>query len=165
MKIAIIYSTSSRTTKKASKILEKKINCQTQLIPIEKAKTACLLKYDFIILAGSINNGKVQGALKLYISRNIKTLKEKPIALFINCVDNNEKIFDKTFSHDIVNSSVISSNFGDEINPNEGNFFEKRAKNNLLLKYKKEGKKLPMLNIKEIDKFATYINNIIEQSI
>ncbi len=64
MKIAIIYSTSSGITKKAAKILSNKIKAKIQLIPIEKAKTACLLKYDFIILAGSLYHGKVQGTLK-----------------------------------------------------------------------------------------------------
>lgn len=167
MKIAIIYSTSSRTTKKAAKILQNKINCKTQLIPIEKAKSACLLKYNFIILAGSINNGKVQGELKRYISRNMKTLREKPTALFINCSETgeNSKNFDKTFSQELVDSSFISSNFGDEINPDEGNFFEKRSKINLLSKYKKEGKEIPMLNLEEIDHFANYINDMIKQTI
>ena len=88
MKLAIIYSTSSRTTKKACKILSSKIKCEVQLIPIEKAKSACLLKYNFIILAGSAYNGKVQSAMKRYISRNMKTLKEKPIALVMNCEEN-----------------------------------------------------------------------------
>ena len=77
MKIAIIYSTSSGITKKAAKILSNKIKAKIQLIPIEKAKTACLLKYDFIILAGSLYHGKVQGTLKRYISRNMGTLMEK----------------------------------------------------------------------------------------
>lgn len=167
MKIAIIYSTSNRVTKKAAKILSNKINCKTQLIPIDKAKTACLLKYDFIILAGSIQNGKVQGTLKRYISRNLRTLMEKPIGLFINC-DENQKTDEnltKTFSEPIVESSFISSNFGNEIYENEGNFIERLGKTNLISKYKKQGKELPMLNINEIDHFANYINNLIEQQI
>ena len=64
MKIAIIYSTSSGITKKTAKILSNKIKAKIQLIPIEKAKTACLLKYDFIILAGSIISWKSPGNLK-----------------------------------------------------------------------------------------------------
>ena len=132
MKIAIIYSTNIRATKKAAKILSSKLNCQTQLIPIEKAKTACLLKYDYIILAGSINNGNVQGVLKRYISRNLKTLMEKPTALFLNCDENNEKNFDKTFSEELVKSSFLKSNFGTEINKDEGNFFEKRYKTRMI---------------------------------
>ena len=121
MKIAIIYSTSSGITKKAAKILSNKIKAKIQLIPIEKAKTACLLKYDFIILAGSLYHGKVQGTLKRYISRNMGTLMEKPVALFMNCDEksNTKSHLNKTFSEQLVKSSFISSNFGYEINPDE----------------------------------------------
>ena len=165
MKIAIIYSTNIRATKKAAKILSSKLNCQTQLIPIEKAKTACLLKYDYIILAGSINNGNVQGVLKRYISRNLKTLMEKPTALFLNCDENNEKNFDKTFSEELVKSSFLKSNFGTEINKDEGNFFEKRYKTRMISKYEKEGKNLSVLNLNEINQFADHINRVIEERI
>ncbi len=167
MKIAIIYSTSSRNTKNACKILSSKIKASVQLIPIEKAKTACLLKYNFIILAGSAYNGKVQSALKRYISRNMKTLQEKPIALVMNCeegIDTKDRL-NKTFTEELVNSSYISSNFGYELNPDEGNFIEKRKINNLIENYKKDGKSLPVLNLNEIDKFADYINNMIDKRV
>lgn len=167
MKIAIIYSTSSRTTKKACKILSDKIKAKVQLIPIEKAKSACLLKYNFIILAGSAYNGKVQSAMKRYISRNLKTLKEKPIALVMNCeegIDTKDRL-NKTFSEELVNSSYISSNFGYELNPGEGNFIEKRRIKGIINDYKKNGKKLPVLNLNEIDNFANYINDMIDKRV
>ncbi len=167
MKIAIIYSTSSKSTKKACKILSNKIKATVQLIPIEKAKTACLLKYNFIILAGSNNNGKVQGALKRYISRNIKTLQEKPIALILNCEEErySKNNLNNTFSQTLVDSSLISSNFGYELNPDEGNFIERKKTNNIINKYKKEGKNLPILNMDEIENFANYINNMIDKRV
>lgn len=167
MKIAIIYSTSSRSTKKACKLLSDKIKANVRLIPIEKAKTACLLKYNFIILAGSAYNGKVQNALKQYISRNMKTLKEKPIALVMNCeegIDTRDRL-NKAFSEELVETSFINSNFGYELNPDEGNFIERRKTNNLIKEYKKDGKSLPVLNIDEIDKFADYINDMIEKRV
>lgn len=167
MKIAIIYSTSSRSTKKACKLLSDKIKANVRLIPIEKAKTACLLKYNFIILAGSAYNGKVQNALKQYISRNMKTLKEKPIALVMNCeegIDTRDRL-NKAFSEELVETSFINSNFGYELNPDEGNFIERRKTNNLINEYKKDGKSLPVLNIDEIDKFADYINDMIEKRV
>ncbi|WP_405290268.1 flavodoxin domain-containing protein [Methanobrevibacter sp.] len=167
MKIAIIYSTSSRTTKKACKILSSKINANVQLIPIEKAKTACLLKYNFIILAGSAMNGKVQSALKRYVTRNIKTLKEKPVALVLNCeegIDTRDRL-NKTFTEELVDSSYINSNFGYELDPEEGNLIEKRRINKIINKYQKEGKDLPVLNMDEIDKFADYINNMIKKRV
>lgn len=167
MKIAIIYSTSSRSTKKACKMLSSKIKANVQLIPIEKAKTACLLKYNFIILAGSAYNGKVQSALKRYISRNIKTLKEKPVALVMNCEENidTRDRFNKAFTEELVDSSYISSNFGYELNPDEGNYLEKRKTNKIIDSYKKDGKSLPMLNMNEIDNFANYINNMIDKRV
>lgn len=167
MKIGIIYSTSSKNTKKACKILSSKIKTKVQLIPIEKAKTACLLKYNFIIIAGSAYNGKVQGSLKRYISRNLKTLKEKPIALVLNCeenIDTRERL-NNTFNEELVESSFISSNFGYELDPNEGNILDKKRTNNLIKTYEKEGKKLPMLNMNEINKFADYINNMIDKRV
>lgn len=167
MKIAIIYSTSSRTTKKACKILSSKINANVQLIPIEKAKTACLLKYNFIILAGSAMNGKVQSALKRYVSINIKTLKEKPVALVLNCeegIDTRDRL-NKTFTEELVDSSYINSNFGYELDPEEGNLIEKRRINKIINNYQKEGKDLPVLNMDEIDKFADYINNMIKKRV
>lgn len=167
MKIAIIYSTSSRSTKKACNMLSSKIKAKVQLIPIEKAKTACLLKYNFIILAGSAYNGKVQSALKRYISRNMKTLKEKPVALVMNCeenIDTRDRL-NKTFTEELVDSSFISSNFGYELNPDEGNFLEKRKTNSIINSYKKDGKSLPMLNMNEIDNFANYINSMIEKRV
>ena len=167
MKIAIIYSTSSRSTKKACKLLSDKIKANVKLIPIEKAKTACLLKYNFIILAGSAYNGKVQNALKQYISRNMKTLKEKPIALVMNCeegIDTRDRL-NKTFTEELVNTSSFNSNFGYELDPDEGNFIEKRKINNLINKYNEEGKSLPVLNMDEIDKFAEYINDMIDKRV
>ena len=163
MKIAIIYSTSSKTTRKSAEMLKSKLDCATQLIPIEKAKSACLLKYNIIILGGSVSNGKVQGELKRFISRNIKTLTERPTALFINGTDDNDLM--KVFPEGLVDSSFISSNFGYEILLDEGGFLEKRAKNNLVSKYKKEGKEIPVLNLDEIDNFASYINEMTKKSI
>lgn len=167
MKIAIIYSTSSKTTKKACKILSSKIRATVQLIPIEKAKTACLLKYNFIILAGSSNNGKVQDAMKRYVSRNMKTLQEKPIALILNCEESTDtkSQLNKVFTQSLVDSSFISSNFGYELNPDEGNFIERRKTNNKIRSYKKEGKDLPILNMDEIENFANYINDMIDKRV
>lgn len=148
-------------------MLSDKIKANVKLIPIEKAKTACLLKYNFIILAGSAYNGKVQNALKQYISRNMKTLKEKPIALVMNCeegIDTRDRL-NKTFTEELVNTSSLNSNFGFELDPNEGNFIEKRKTNNLIKKYKEDGKSLPVLNVDEIDKFADYINNMIDKRV
>lgn len=52
MKTAIIYGTTYGTTRKVAKILSKGIKGEAVTIPINKAKSACLQKYDFIIIGG-----------------------------------------------------------------------------------------------------------------
>ncbi|WP_407411235.1 flavodoxin domain-containing protein [Methanobrevibacter sp.] len=167
MNIAIIHSTSSKSTEKSCRILSDKINSEIKLIPIEKAKAECILKYNYIIIACSAYDGKVQNAVKRYISRNIRTLKEKPIALILNCeegIDIAERL-NRAFTEELVNSSLICTNFGYELDPDEGNIIEKRKINSIIDNYKKEGKRLPALNMNEIDKFADYINNMIEKRV
>ena len=93
MKIAIIYSTLISDTKESAKILSKLINADVQLISIKNAKDTCLLKYNLIILGASTFNGKVQGIFKIYLSRNIKTLLEKPIALYVNSDENSDMYY------------------------------------------------------------------------
>ena len=161
MKIAIIYTTSNKSTKKSCKILESKLNADIQRIPVEIAKKDCLLKYNLIILAASNNRGKVQRQMRTYISRNLMTLKEKPTALIVNCSEDNDihSKLEKTFTKELLDTSYIASNFGYELD--ENNFIEKRKINKLT----KNGEELPILNLNEIDKFADYINNMIEKGV
>ena len=79
MKIAIIYTTSNKSTKKSCNILAGKINGDVKLVSVKNAKTECILKYDFIILAASTINGKVQSELKIYISRKDNIFKSKEL--------------------------------------------------------------------------------------
>ena len=156
MKIAIIYSTKIKATKKTSELLSNKINSETKLIAIEQAKTDCLLKYNYVILVVSIINGKVQGAIKRYISKNLKTLTEKPKALILICEDceNTEKKYNKAFSESLVNTSLLKSTVEIE--------FEK---DNSFKNYKKKDKAIRILDLKKIDKIANNINKIIDNRI
>lgn len=161
MNIALIYTTTNRSTKKSCKLVCEKINADTQLIPINMAKNNCILKYNLIILASSNNRGKVQSAMKRYISTNLKNLKEKPTALILNCDENNDidKVLKKTFTEELVTTSLTSSNFGYELD--ENNFMEKRKINKLI----KQNEKLPALDLNEINKFTDVINSMIEKRV
>ena len=128
MKTAIIYSTLIDDTKKSAKILKELIKSEVVLISIENVKDICLLKYNFIILGASTYNGMVQGSFKRYVSRNIKTLIEKPHALYVNSDENLDMMtnLDKVFSQEIIESSFVYSNFGYEINTDIVNYIQRR---------------------------------------
>lgn len=163
MKIAIIYSTLIEDTKKSAKLLESLINADVVLISIENVKDHCLLKYNLIVLGASTYNSKVQGSFKRYLSRNIKTLLEKPTALYLNSDENSDIMsnLNKVFSSQLIESSYIYSNFGYELNADRGNFIEKR-------KYKKmleNDEKIPHLNEDEIKNYANKINDLIAKRV
>lgn len=162
MKIAIIYSTLTDDTKTSAKLLKDLINAEVVLISIKNAKDVCLLKYNFIILGASTYN-KVQNSFKIYISRNIKTLLEKPHALYVN---NDENLdikanLNKVFTTELIESSSIYSNFGYEINTDIGNFFERRKSKKII----QNVDKLPTLNKNKIEEFAKIINELIEKRV
>ena len=128
MKILIIYSTLIKDSKESAKILKELINSEVVLISIENVKDVCLLKYNLIILGGSTYNNKVQGLFKRYMSRNIKTLLEKPHALYLNSDENIDMNINlnKVFKIELIESSTVCSNFGYNINTDIGNFIERR---------------------------------------
>ena len=163
MKIAIIYSTLIEDTKKSASMLKDLINADVKLISIDNAKDICLLKYNFIILGASTYNNKVQGSFKRYISRNIKTLLEKPIALYVNSDENLDryKNLNKVFTKELIESSFACSNFGYEINTDIGNFIQKRKNKKILEK----NENIPHLNENEIRNYANAINDLISKRV
>lgn len=162
MKIAIIYSTLTDDTKKSAKLLKELINADVVLISIKNVKDVCILKYNFIILGASTYN-KVQNSFKMYISRNIKTLLEKPHALYVNSDENLDiKVnLNKVFTTEMIESSFIYSNFGYEINTDIGNYIERRKSKKII----ENSDKLPSLNKNKIEEFAKIINELIEKRV
>ena len=162
MKIAIIYSSLTEDTKKSAKLLKDLINAEVVLISIKNAKDVCLLKYNFIIL-GASTYFKVQNSFKRYISRNIKTLLEKPHALYVNNDENLDMKanLNKVFTTGMIESSFICSNFGYEINTDIGNFIERRKSKKII----ENVDKLPTINKNKIEEFAKIINELIEKRV
>ena len=92
MKTLIIYDKINSSAESLSKEILDNINCEfKRAFPVNKAKDTCLIKYDFIILGGSIKRGNIPGNLKRYVERNRKTLKGKNFALFIICYDREKR--------------------------------------------------------------------------
>lgn len=164
MKIAIIFSTLIKDSKESAKILKELINSEVVLISIENVKDICLLKYNLIILGGSTYNNKVQGLFKRYMSRNIKTLLEKPHALYLNSDENIDMNINlnKVFTREIIESSIACSNFGYNINADTGNFLERRKYKKII---EKNNNEIPSLNKKKIEEFARIINDLIKKRV
>ena len=98
------------------------------------------------------------------MSRNIRTLLEKPHALYLNS-DENIDIninLNKVFTREIIESSIVCSNFGYNINTDTGNFLEKRKTKKIIQNNNNE---IPSLNKRKIKEFAKVINDLIKKRV
>ena len=165
MKTCIIYASNNGTTRKIAKALADKIKGEVETIPIAKAKSACLLKYDFVIIAGSIHYGRIQGEIRSFVNKNYKTILGINYGLFISCIfeDKVEEYLVNSFSEEIVNSAFITTSFGGEVDPNKGNFITKKMIKTILKSFEEEEKEAPHIDWEKVDEFANEINEKINK--
>lgn len=165
MKTAIIYATKTGTTKKVAKGLAEKIKGEVKLLPIANVKPGCLLRYDFVIIAGSIHYGRIQSEIKSFVNKNRATFRGILYGLYIMCMFEEEadEYMKKSFGEDIVENAMITACFGGEVNPNEGNFVTKKLIKANLKKFEEEGKEPPAIRWERVDEFADEINKRINK--
>ncbi len=164
MKTAIIYGTTTGTSRKIAKIIASKLKGEVITIPVSKAKDTCLLKYDFIIIGGSIHSGRIQSSIKSYVSRNSKTLKGINYGLYLSCLSETkgEKYLMDSFGEDIVDAAFIADTFGGELNPNEGSYITRQKTKRIIKKWKNKGR-IPEIKMERIEHFTNEINNKIKK--
>ena len=165
MKTAIIYASKTGTTKKVAKGLAEKIKGEVKLLPIANVKPGCLLRYDFVIIAGSIHYGRIQSEIKSFVNKNRATFRGILYGLYIMCMFEEEadEYMRKSFGEDIVENAMITACFGGEVNPNEGNFLTKKLIKANLKKFEEEGKEPPAIRWERVDEFADEINKRINK--
>ena len=165
MKTAIIYATKTGTTKKVADALADKIKGEIKLLPIANVKPGCLLRYDFVIIAGSIHYGRIQSEIKSFVNKNRATFRGILYGLYIMCMFEEEadEYMKKSFGEDIVENAMITACFGGEVNPNEGNFVTKKLIKANLKKFEEEGKEPPAIRWERVDEFADEINKRINK--
>ena len=161
MRTAIIYASKNGATERVALRLKDKIKGEVRIFPITKFGSSCLLKYDFVIIAGSIHFGRIQSEVKSFVNKNAKTLQGINYGLYIMCIDKEKEkeYLEKAFTKEIVDSAFIVSAFGGEIDPNEGNFLTKGMKKKILEDMEKEGKGSPSIKWELVDEYADEINS------
>ena len=165
MKTAIIYASKTGTTKKVAEALAERIKGEVKLLPIANVKPGCLLRYDFVIIAGSIHYGRIQSEIKSFVNKNRGTFRGILYGLYIMCMFEEEadEYMKKSFGEDIVENAMITACFGGEVNPNEGNFVTKKLIKANLKKFEEEGKEPPAIRWERVDEFADEINKRINK--
>ena len=156
MSVLLVYASSHGCTKTSAEILKEKIGSEITMINLKKEQSPDLPDFDTVIIGGSIHAGQIQKAVKTFCSKNIETLKQKTIGLYLCCMYEGEKAkeqFRNAFPPELTEHAKAKGLFGGEFDFEKMNFAER------LIVKKVSGIKesVSKINKKAITKFASEI--------
>jgi len=156
MNTAIIYGTKHGSTHKCATTLANELGGSTNLYNLDSKTEVNLTIYDTIIIGGSIHAGAINKNVKKFIDKNISTLIEKKIGLYLCCMYEGDKAleqFQNAFPEELRNKAVAHGLFGGEFDFEKMNFLEKA----IVKKVAHVEKSVSNLNYANIKAFAKKI--------
>ncbi len=129
MATLILFKSRHGTTRKVAYKLKGLIKDeQVDTVELKYFKTISLLDYETVIIGASIHMGKINLAMKTFLSSNIRLLLTKKIGLYICCMEEGEKAqtqFESAYHQTLRNSSLANGVFGGEFLFEKMNFLER----------------------------------------
>ncbi len=127
MSTLIAYATKYGFTKTCAEILAKKLGENVDICDLSRNHPD-LMKYDKVIIGGSIYAGKIRKPVMRFCSDNLSILKVKKLGLFICGMAKEEdaqKQLDSAFPRELLEVCAAKGFFGGECNYDKMNFLEK----------------------------------------
>ena len=159
MNTAIIYMSKHGTTEKIAELLKGKLDPdQTQIFNLKKSKSIELENYDTIIIGGSIHVGSIPKKLRQFIANNMTILLKKKIALFMICMQKDEKRkeqFDNAFPTELRKVSIANGFMGGEFCFDRMNFLERA----IVKKIAGKSSNVSEIDYEAIDAFINKLKN------
>ncbi len=128
MATLIIYMTSHGCAEKAAGMIRNQIPGEMTLINLENFEVPPLVKFDTVIIGGSIRIGNIQKKIRKFCEKNIDQLLSKKTGLFICCMfegDTALEQFNSAFPEALRMNSTATGLFGGELEFEKMNAFER----------------------------------------
>jgi menaquinone-dependent protoporphyrinogen oxidase len=157
MKTLIAYATKHGFTEKCAQILEQSIEGEVQKLNLTKEVEIDLSKYDKIIIGGSVYMGQILKEVKTFCAKNLDTLKNKRVGLFICGMRDGsdaEQEINTAYPKELLETSITKGFFGGEFIFSKLNFLERF----IVKRVSKNDKDISTLSKENIEKFAKSIN-------
>ncbi|MBU3190263.1 flavodoxin domain-containing protein [Clostridium bowmanii] len=166
MKTLIVYGTKHGATEKCSKVLKDKLNGEVVIVNIKKDVIPDMNSFNNIVIGGSIYAGRIQKEIREFCFKNLNTLKNKKIGVFVCCMSEGEKAISQlndSLPSELMCMATAKEHLGGGFTFSKMNFLEKfiikmvskKQKNPVKVNINKD-----VLNIHEesINKFAELMN-------
>jgi menaquinone-dependent protoporphyrinogen oxidase len=128
MKTLIVYASTHGTTEKVAHSIARSMNNgHVEVINLKKDNPFDLSVYDRVIVGGSIHAGQLQGRVKQFCEKNMLQLLEKPLGLFLCCMNEPEyqAQFERAFPELLRKHASSSKIMGGEFLFDKMNFFQR----------------------------------------
>ncbi|HRS54092.1 MAG TPA: flavodoxin domain-containing protein [Bacteroidales bacterium] len=159
MKISFVFSSRHGTTEKITNIIASHFNNENiDIIDLKKIKSINIKDADIIILGASIHAGRIQKEMKKFCLKNISTLQQKHIALFICRMfkENEVAEFENAYPEVLRKNSIANGILGGELLFEKMNFIEKF----LVKKIAKINNSVSDIDNKAIEDFINKIKSV-----
>lgn len=153
MKTAIIYISKHGTTEKVARQIAEKLKIEeNDIINFRKDRNPDITNYERVIIGGSIHAGMVQRRVKDFCEKNLDTLMNKEVGLFLSAMDKDryEEEFNNAFPEKLRNHCKAKAVTGGEFNFEKMNFLEKA----IVKKVGNVDKSVSDINYQEIERFT-----------
>ncbi|WP_069659919.1 flavodoxin domain-containing protein [Arcticibacter eurypsychrophilus] len=150
MKTALIYISRHGTTEIIAQHIAALIGSNVTLYNLENEPDPVITDYDQVIIGGSIHYGSIQDQVKNFCKRNLATLLDKKLGLFICCIldSTDSGQFSRAFPAVLGAHSVAQGVFEGDLVFKKLNFIER-----ILFKPSVDGQDVIKLNEKAIASF------------
>jgi menaquinone-dependent protoporphyrinogen oxidase len=158
MKTAIIYTSKHGTTAKVTQMIAGRLSSnQMSIIDLKKEKHPDVNSYNRIILGTSIYAGASSKAMQHFCKKNLETLKQKRLALFV-CgmeldVTKQQQELANAYPQELYKYAVSKCFAGGEFQFEKMNFFERA----IIKRIAKTDKSVSQIREKDIEKFVADI--------
>lgn len=128
MKTLIVYASTHGTTEKVAHSIARSMNNgHVETINLKKESPFDLSVFDRVIVGGSIHAGQLQGRVKQFCEKNMLQLLEKPLGLFLCCMNEPEyqAQFERVFPELLRKHASSSKIMGGEFLFDKMNFFQR----------------------------------------
>lgn len=160
MKTLVLYATTYGFTKECVEDLSKELNGEVIVVDVMKEEVPTLESFDQVVIGGSVYIGQLQKKLKLVCTEQLSNLMNKRLALFLCCglPENFEQVLSNSIPEQLINHAFIKECFGGELRMENMKFSHKLITNLMKKATAKEGKPEPKKLTKNIQKFASALN-------
>lgn len=128
MKNLIAYATKFGSAKVVADKVSEKLPGETDIVDIKKNQKIDISSYDKVIVGGSIRAGNLQKHVKKFVDRNLDTLKNKTLGLYVCCMsegEDAEKYINDQYPDELVDHASATACCGGQFVFGKMNFMEK----------------------------------------